>query len=167
MIERMLEEQSSTIWATVRLEEIERLLDPATNAGGRVSSCTAQARAWLAAGQPDSAAASLREALRLSCGIGYHKDYQLSVLIPLLEQNWRADSTNGEEQSATIARSIHSLRHETHGGEMWDAAERLIETSFKVSPALGLRTWALVVQRLVCKSESARQPHTGASRFGA
>jgi len=155
MIECVLEEGGSTAWATRWLDDIGRDLDLATSAGNRVSSCTAQAQAWLAAKQPNRAANALGEALRLSFGIGYHKDYQLSVLIPLLEDNWRAQPTNAESQCGLIARSLHALRHETHGGGMWDAAEGLVETAFTVGPALGLNTWEFFRHHGPCSFEDA------------
>ncbi len=141
IIEAMLMEGASSTWAERWIEDIERELDPATNAGGRVSECTALAEAWLSAQQPERAAASLSEALKLSFGIGYHKDDQLSFLVPLLTEHWRRHPADAESQCALIARSLHSLRHETHGGGMSVAVKALIETSVIISPKLGFETW--------------------------
>lgn len=150
LIEQMLKEGASSVWAAHWLEDVERDFEIATNAGERVSECTAQAEAWLAAGQPDRAAAILRKALHLSFGIGYHKDYQLSVLLPMLQEHWRRNPSDAWKQCALIARSLHALRHETHGGGMWDAAERLIETAFANSPSLGFKTWEYISSHGPC-----------------
>jgi hypothetical protein len=132
-------------WCVNWLQSIQKAMLNETDVSGRVEECIKQAEAWVALDERESARQTLKQALQVSFGIGYRKDYQIDTWIEWLGRVNRVETELIAERISWFAKAIISMKEETEGAASTSAANKLLEITFDWSPrkALSLFCWFL------------------------
>jgi len=132
-------------WCMNWLQSIQKAMLTETDVSGRVEECIKQAEAWVALDERESARQTLKQALQVSFGIGYRKDYQIDTWIEWLGRVNRVEPELITGRISWFAKTIISMKEDTEGAASTSAANKLLDITFDWSPrkALSLFYWFL------------------------
>lgn len=132
-------------WAKAQLSRIEPIILQNLELYGRVEACEAQAKAWLALGEPEEAVRQLRRMVKAARGILSEDDYQLFRWVRWLGRINELEPDQAEERTQLMLRRILSVEGIASG--LGDAAEELLEVVFRLSPRRGVRLLKGLLER--------------------
>lgn len=124
-------------WAKAQLHRIEPVMFQDLDPYSRVEACEAQAKAWLALGEPEAAVIELRRMVGAARGILSEKDYQLPGWVNWLGRINELDPDQTEERTRLMLRRILSVQGSASG--VANAAEELLDVVFRWSPHRAVR----------------------------
>lgn len=142
-------------WIIGMLHRLESLMIEGKDVTGRLEESSRQAQAWLEVNDLTSARRLLDQALRLSLGVGYRKDYQFSDWIHWLMLMNEVDSEHAAERVLWFARAILALEDITEGEASRLAANELLGATFRWSPRRGVSLFRFFVDHKIVHYEEA------------
>ena len=125
---------------------VDRTVKYQGDASSRVSDRDRLCDALIEFGDVDQAKSLLRDAVRLSAGIGYRKDHQMNAWLDWARDANRSDSTAADGRIRFLLRGVLSLRDSTEGPAAYDAAGKLVTLAYDRSPRLAVQIVHLLAE---------------------
>jgi hypothetical protein len=114
------------------------MLDEQSDVTGRVSECYRQVQAWIALGDFEKAELMITRAIQESMGIGYRKDFQITIWINWLKKVNRDRPELGIERIQWLLARLHHIRDTTELGPFLSAANALLRAAFELDFSAGV-----------------------------
>ncbi len=142
-------------WITDRLGRLESLMLEEKNVAGRIEECHKQAQARLELRDTTSARLMFEQAIRISLGVGYRKDYQFSDWVYWLSLINEVEPSKARERIVWFAQAVLTLEEITEGEASRLAANELLKAAFKWSPRRGVAVFNFFIERRIIQYEEA------------
>lgn len=119
------------------LEKLEETMLNERDVSSKIDECISQAKAWIQLGEKEKALTWLRNAIQVSSGVGYRKDYQLNTWIDWMQKVNKLDPTKSKERISWLLARLGYIRESTESAYHY-ASEGLLKAGFEWNVANGV-----------------------------
>jgi hypothetical protein len=120
------------------LEKLEETMLDELDVSSRIEECRNQAKAWIQLEEREKAMFWLKNAIQVSTGVGYRKDYQMNTWIDWIRKINRVDPAQSGERISWLLARLGYIRESTEGNTYHYASENLLKACCEWNLANGV-----------------------------